>query len=191
MRTRGCWITYLLVSACGQSTQSNASTTPTVSVSEVSADSASERGDDDAPLPEAERGAEREADTPAERPEPEPEPVSCGGLSCSSAQLGSLALPGCCTPNGGCGIDVSRYTTGLAAQLTTQCIELNAPGRPEPSCSLSQTAGSAVLAQLPGCCTPAGTCGVSVNMPPFPSLGCVDMHGLGLGQLMNRRGCTP
>jgi hypothetical protein len=84
--------------------------------------------------------------------------VVCGGVECPPPSVPIGQVDSCCVGDK-CGITSSF--------LGSQCIELNQPGQPDPSCPPQSIQGFT----LPGCCKPNGMCGV---MDSFIGLGCVD-----------------
>jgi len=89
--------------------------------------------------------------------------VSCGGASCAGTNIFGVALPGCCTTDEKCGVDLA--SVGFAAT----CQEANAPGKANPACPSQTVAG---ILPLSGCCKPDGTCGALDNL--F-GLGCISV----------------
>ncbi len=112
----------------------------------------------------------------APTPEPEPPnefdaappgPVTCNGTQCEppSAELESLGVTRCCTD-----ADECAYRSPVA----NGCFALGEPGGVSPECeSVATTAGR----ELPGCCTPTGTCG---GLDRLSGLGCVPRDAFGL-----------
>ena len=87
--------------------------------------------------------------------------ASCGDASdCEDANLFGTPVPGSCTSDGKCGMDLSGFGLG------TGCAELDAPGVQDSACP-SQSIGG--FFTLQGCCRPDGTCGA---MDTFVGLGC-------------------
>ena len=87
----------------------------------------------------------------------------------------SLSLPACC-PKGRpdrCGIDVGYVARSWGYDAT--CLELNAPGKLDPSCpALSVPLPDGRLAELKGCRTPALRCGYDVRVEGAAELGCTE-----------------
>lgn len=79
---------------------------------------------------------------------------------CSGTSVFGVTVPGCCTDDGKCGLDIGGLGFGAG------CAELNAPGSADSACP-SQTLGG--LITLQGCCKPDGTCGV---LDDIVGLGC-------------------
>jgi hypothetical protein len=69
-------------------------------------------------------------------------------------------VPGCCTDDDKCGLDVGSLGFGEG------CAELNAPGTPSEACPAQSLGGF----EVGGCCKPDGTCGVDGALV---GLGCV------------------
>jgi hypothetical protein len=83
------------------------------------------------------------------------------------------SVPGCCTKEGRCGIDVSFFASnhGYAAG----CFELDAPGKPDrtcPSVDIALPLGDGKTITLEGCRTRTKACGYDVNLPAIVNLGC-------------------
>jgi hypothetical protein len=99
--------------------------------------------------------------------------VSCGSDKCPGGNVFGQALPGCCTSDNKCGMDVASLGFGAG------CAEMNAPGAVSAACP-SQNLGG--FLPLDGCCRPDGTCGV---LDTFAGLGCTNV-----GATQTTR-CTP
>lgn len=85
-------------------------------------------------------------------------PVVCGGVTCDPPSLPIGQADSCCVGDK-CGI--------TSSMIGGQCVELNQPGTPDPTCPEQSIQGF----NLPGCCKDTGFCGV---MDTFLGLGCVD-----------------
>jgi len=101
--------------------------------------------------------------------------VRCGTERCEIVRVDALALSVApCCPVGRknrCGVDVSHFVKlhGYAAG----CLELDAPGSPDPSCpSMSLPMPGKGEVTLQGCRTPSGACGYDVDIPGSINLGC-------------------
>ncbi|HMJ16545.1 MAG TPA: hypothetical protein VK524_34260, partial [Polyangiaceae bacterium] len=82
-------------------------------------------------------------------------------------------VPGCCTPEQRCGIDVSFFAQNHG--YTAGCLELDAPGKPDRACPSTEVAlpfGDAQTVVLAGCRTRSNACGYDVNLPGVINLGC-------------------
>ena len=79
---------------------------------------------------------------------------------CSGASLLGFPVPGCCTDDDKCGLDIGGLGLGEG------CAELNAAGTPNDACPSQSLGGFLTLA---GCCRPDGTCGV---LDTVVGLGC-------------------
>jgi hypothetical protein len=79
---------------------------------------------------------------------------------CSGTSMFGVTVPGCCTDNDKCGLDIAGLGFGEG------CAELNAPGTANDACPSQSLGGFLTLA---GCCKPDGTCGV---LDSFVGLGC-------------------
>ena len=82
---------------------------------------------------------------------------------CSGTSLFGVTVPGCCTDDDKCGLDIGGLGFGEG------CVELNAPGTPNDACPTQSLAG---FITLPGCCRPDGTCGV---LDSLVGLGCASL----------------
>jgi len=88
--------------------------------------------------------------------------VSCGSKTCMGSNVFGVALPGCCTADGKCGLDLGSVGFG-------GCEEANAPGAANAACPSQTIAG---ILPLSGCCKPNGTCGA---LDTFLGLGCISL----------------
>jgi len=96
----------------------------------------------------------------------------CG--ECESVQMMSVTLPGCCIEaTGKCGLDMDALKQLDPNSPMSGCMERDRPGVASDHCTsffdqvdgtangkFDQTSSSGTL-QMPGCCTPAGECGLS------------------------------
>lgn len=101
-------------------------------------------------------------------------PMSCGSTRCqpvSFAPAGFHLAP-CCFNAGRarCGVDVAMF--GPMLGFSNTCLELDAPGSPDKSCS-PLAVGSHV--PFPGCRKQNGSCGVDVHFPGIVKLGCTEV----------------
>lgn len=90
--------------------------------------------------------------------------LSCAGKTCMGGNVFGVALPGCCTADDKCGIDLAAVGFG-------GCEEANAPGAANAACPSQTIAG---ILPLSGCCKPNGTCG---GLDTFVGLGCISVSG--------------
>jgi hypothetical protein len=113
-----------------------------------------------------------------------PSSETCGVDECPDIPLFGSIAPGCCQLGGECGgrIDVASRTwlcVSPAVDSNTQQLQaaLSGPDGPivlDPSCPDQVVAGTT----LPGCCSPAGTCGVSSE----PWASAFEMFGVELAR---------
>lgn len=129
---------------------------------------------------------------PAAVPAELPETRACGDLSCRDVLVGDILVPPCCpdTAEPSCGLELEPVTGFMPLQAG--CAALEQPGNRDTSCPDVFFNDPTELRELPGCCTPEGTCGVVANLSLLSDFGCVDPRSFLLGAPQgDLQPCTP
>ena len=97
----------------------------------------------------------------------EPAPKVCGGVECDPVppELGQYGVSSCCT--------ATADECGLQTPVTEGCLEPDQPGGIDYTCPIYELPTGMAM---PGCCTPAGTCGA---LDSTMGLGCIPNEDLG------------
>ena len=104
---------------------------------------------------------------------------ACGSVDCQSYTLGGVFNVGpCCGDNALCGIQIEGAVAS-AAGLATGCYAEQPPGSLDSSCPKFLIPNPSIPGsdiEFPGCCTPAGNCGISMDLKGLggPTLGCLE-----------------
>jgi len=102
-------------------------------------------------------------------------PGTCDALTCGAWTIEALHFTPCCSAEdpATCGVDASEWAA-MYQGLRAACLQLEAPGAPDPACPTPPFVIPHGETTLPGCCLPTGRCGAIVDLTTFggPFLGC-------------------
>lgn len=146
-------------------------------------------GDDDAGEDDA---GEDDAGDDADSGDDEgPASAACGSVTCEGVTTDYFPLDGCCA-------DEATEQCGLIIPPpigTGSCVAKDQPGDLDSSCDEFELSVGPLKIDLPGCCTPEGTCGYSTDGTLLDSLGialgCVNPEDVGVEPDGGIQSCTP
>lgn len=129
-------------------------------------------------------------DLPEAVPPEAPELTTCGEATCRDVLVGDMVVPPCC-PEGSsdrCGLDLSLVSGFMP--VVDECVEIDQPGNLDSACPGVLFDDPTERRDLPGCCTPEGTCGVWADLSLLADFGCVEPSELLLVSVETET-CTP
>jgi hypothetical protein len=117
--------------------------------------------------------------------------TQCGEVSCRDVLVGDIVVPPCC-PQGTddqCGLDLDAVSEFMPVR--GDCVRIDQPGNLDSSCPEVLFDDPTERRDLPGCCTPEGSCGVMADLSLLADFGCVDPSELLLASSEPPESCTP